>query len=335
MVPARKQRSWESTLLATGRPASGGDLAHLRLLILAERKAHARKRLGAQRGEHVGLVLGGIGRDLQQAVLDAGVMAGGERRAAQAVGELEHRVEPHVAVTADAGVWGVTCLVGGDERLDHAAAELLTEVQREVWKADLVGERAGLGDRARGAAALLRVILGVGPELEGHRDRLPLLAGRGAPRRWSRRRPTWPQASWSCCGPAGPDTEPRALTAAPSARASASAATDAAWCLPGLRPPSSVAIASAPTRAASSSVAPRTSVTAAEAAACEAPQPLALKPASVTRVPSVWMLKVTSSQHSPPPKVTVKAFSGVWPSPCGRGQVVLEGKRCPCLKQDI
>ncbi len=100
------------------RVGLGGDrelrlrrqLAHLRLGQLAEREAHPRERVGRQRGEHVGLVLPGVDRGAQQrrlavrSRLDPRVVAGRQRRGAEAVGEVEHRVEPHVAVAADARV---------------------------------------------------------------------------------------------------------------------------------------------------------------------------------------------------------------------------------------
>ena len=93
--------------------------------------------------------------------------------------------------------------------------------------------------------------------------------------------------------------------ATPSARASASAATSAAWRFAGLRPPSSAAISAGPIRAASSSGRPRTSVTAALPAAWAEPQPSAVKPASVTRQPSVAIESATVSQQLPPSVITV------------------------------
>ena len=56
---------------------------------------------------------------------DAGVMAGRKLLAAKPVGELEHRVEAHVPVAADARIRGLAIRVAGDERLDHARAELV------------------------------------------------------------------------------------------------------------------------------------------------------------------------------------------------------------------
>ena len=118
--------------------------------------------------------------------------------------------------------------------------------------------------------------------------------------------------------PAGARSEPRSRAAAPSARASASAASSAACSLPGLRPPSSAAMRQRPTRAASSTPRPRTSVTAALAAAVAEPQPWASKPASSTRSSETLTEKRIWSQHAPPPAITVKSSAGVRPSPCGR-----------------
>ncbi len=118
-----------------------------------------------------------------------------------------------------------------------------------------------------------------------------------------------------------------ALTAAPSARARASEASSAACSLAGERPPSSPAICRGPIRAASRIPAPRTSVTAALAAAVAAPQPRAVNPASMTRCPSILREKVSSSQHDPPLVVIVWAPSGHVAEALGGGQVMLEGER--------
>ena len=80
----------------------------------------------------------------------------------------------------------------------------------------------------------------------------------------------------------------------------------------------------APTRAASSSGSPSTSVTAAEAAAVSAPQPEASKPARATRSPSTRsVIRIRSPQAAPPaapswPPATAHAAPG------GRAQVLGE-----------
>ena len=64
------------------------------------------ERLGRERREHVALVLARrrVAMRSSAPVLDARVVAGRERLRAEALGELEHRVEAHVAVAAHAGV---------------------------------------------------------------------------------------------------------------------------------------------------------------------------------------------------------------------------------------
>src|SRR3954453_22788602 len=50
-----------------GQLRLGGERAHLRLRQLAEREAQTGDRLRPQRAQHVGLILGGVGRGAQQA----------------------------------------------------------------------------------------------------------------------------------------------------------------------------------------------------------------------------------------------------------------------------
>ena len=102
----------------------------------------------------------------------ARVVAGRERRGAQRVGELEHRVEPHVAVAADARVRRLPRLVAGHPRLDDAGAELRAQVEREVRHPHPVRERARDPHGVRRAARGLGVVGLVGPQLERDRDRL-------------------------------------------------------------------------------------------------------------------------------------------------------------------
>ena len=87
VVPARKQRSCESTLLATGRPAVGGDLRAPRAWSAHRAgSASARATRRRQRGEHVRLVLGRVGGERAAAARagrrlgDPRVVAGGELR---------------------------------------------------------------------------------------------------------------------------------------------------------------------------------------------------------------------------------------------------------------
>ncbi len=167
--------------LGGDRQAGGrGELAHLRLVQLAERKPHPRQRRRCQRREHVGLVLGRVGGCPQQrpaliaGLRQAGVVAGRELLRPQPLAEFQHRVEPHVAVAADARIGSLAVRVAGDERFDDAGPELVAQVDREVREAHRMRQRPRLGDGRRRAAAALRVVLGVRPQLERDRDRIAL-----------------------------------------------------------------------------------------------------------------------------------------------------------------
>ena len=150
----------------------GGQRADLRLGQLAEREPQARERGRGDRGQHVGLVLGRVGGSAQQPVgRRARVVAGGERRGAEAVGERDHRVEPDVAVAADARVRGHAGGVAGQERVHHPGAELLAQVEREVRQAHPVRDRAREADGVGRAARRLGVVGRVGPQLERHGGR--------------------------------------------------------------------------------------------------------------------------------------------------------------------
>ncbi len=165
-------------MLATGRAGRACDLPDLGLGQLAEREPHPRERLRRQRGEHVRLILCGVCGDAQQRARgvagfgDPRVVAGGQPVATETTGDVEHRVETDVAVAADARVRGLTGGERRDERLDHAGAELVAQIDREVREPHRVRERPRLGDRRRRAAAALRVVLGIGPEVERHRHGL-------------------------------------------------------------------------------------------------------------------------------------------------------------------
>jgi hypothetical protein len=123
-------------LRGDGQLRLGGQRAHLRLGQLAEREAHPRDRLGSQPAQHVGLVLGRVGRRAQEAVrAAAGVVAGRELGGAEAAGEVEHGVEAHVAVAAHARVGRQPVRVLVEPRGHDARAELLAQVEREVRQA--------------------------------------------------------------------------------------------------------------------------------------------------------------------------------------------------------
>ena len=179
--PARKQRSWLSGLLGDLEAVAGGDRAHLGLVQLGEREAHAVEQPRRQRGEHVALVLGLVGRGREQragaVVDDARVVAGDELVGAEPLGEVDHRRDPHLAVADDAGVGRGAGRVAVEEAADDAAPELLLEVEGQVRHADRVGDGAGAEHGLRRAAGLGAVGVGIGPELEGDADHLgPALA---------------------------------------------------------------------------------------------------------------------------------------------------------------
>ena len=133
-------------------------------------------------------------------------------------------------------------------------------------------DRAGEPDGVGRAAGRLGVVLLVAPEL--HRDR-DGVAPRARPAAPATAESTPPLIATSVRPDSGATAAVR--DAAPRARCSASAARSAACSLPGESPPSSAAISRVPTRAASSSSSPQTSVTAALPAAVSAPQPEASK----------------------------------------------------------
>ena len=174
--PARKQRSWLSALPATGSPAAAASSRTSRLRELGEREAKPRQRPGAQAGEHVGLVLGRVrGRGQQRAlavVREPRVVAGGERIAAETLGERQHRVDPQLAVADHARVRRLPCPVAVDEGADHSGAEVALEVERQVRDPEPVRQPPGAEHGGRRAAALRLVGAPVGPQLQRHRDHL-------------------------------------------------------------------------------------------------------------------------------------------------------------------
>ena len=187
-------------------------------------------------------------------------MAGGEVGCAEPVGEREHRVEPHVAVAAHARVRGQARRVVGEERRDDARGERGAQVEREVRQPQLVRDRAREPDGVRGAARRLGVVGRIAPQLERDRDRLA--PGSPDEQRGDRR----------VDAAAHRDERARRVERrlaggrhrGAERDISASAASSAACSLPGESPPSSADTAAAPIRAASRTLAPRSSPTAAE-----------------------------------------------------------------------
>ena len=107
---------------------------------------------------------------MQQAAAHAGVVAGREPGAGpETLGQLEHRVEAHVAVAAHAWVRRQPRGVVVEEGLDDAGAELLAQVEGEVRDAHSVRQRPGAAHRLSRAARALAVVGRIGPQLEGDR----------------------------------------------------------------------------------------------------------------------------------------------------------------------
>ena len=149
----------EAHLLALG-PAGGLEtggprlLARLGLGLLAQREPGARQDLGRDPGEHVRLILVGVGRPRDQAAAfagdHAGVVAGGEAGGADAVGEVGERVETKAAVAAHARVGRASRAVLGHKLVDDHAPEVVPQVEADV------SDPQGMAGRARGAHRLGR-----------------------------------------------------------------------------------------------------------------------------------------------------------------------------------
>ena len=97
---AVKQASWLSGLSATASPRRLG--AGLRLGRVAEREHGGAELPGGEHGQHVGLVLAGIGGQVQGAVDDLRVVAGAHRVEAEGEHAVEHRRELDLLVAPQA-----------------------------------------------------------------------------------------------------------------------------------------------------------------------------------------------------------------------------------------
>ena len=85
--------------------------------------------------------------------VQAGVVAGGQRRGADRAGEAQERAELQPLVAADAGVGGARGPVLGHEVVDDGAAEGLGLVEHVVGEPERGRRGAGVLDVARAAAA--------------------------------------------------------------------------------------------------------------------------------------------------------------------------------------
>ena len=233
-------------LVGHRQPGVAGELADGVLREPAEREAEPVEQRRVELREHVALVLGGVGGGAhERAVLvarDARVVAGGEPRGAEGVGQLEHRVEAHLAVAAHARVRRAPGGVAVEEAVDHLGAEALAQVEREVRDAHPVGERRARRSRPAGSSSSCRRRWRGRPRARASRQppRRPRRARAGRPRRCPRRR-SWRRA---CAARSAPAARLRPSRPAPSARCSASAASSAAWRLGGVSPPSASATSS-------------------------------------------------------------------------------------------
>ena len=108
-----------------------------------------------------------------RAVLDAGVVAGGEVVAFERGQAVEEGAVLDVLVAAQAGVRGAAGGVFGHEAVHHRLAEAVFEVHDVVADAELAGHPAGVVDVFDAAALLASGELGgtlLGPEAHGDAD---------------------------------------------------------------------------------------------------------------------------------------------------------------------
>src|SRR5258708_35159996 len=121
-----------------------GALAHLWLGEGAEREAQPHQRTWGERRESVALVLALVeGHPQQRLTLLAGMCARvvprGQRWGPQALCQLEHCVETHIAVAAHTRIRRESRCVIGEPAIHHARPELLAQVDREVRHPHAVG----------------------------------------------------------------------------------------------------------------------------------------------------------------------------------------------------
>ena len=102
----------------------------------AEREAEPVEQRRVELGEHVALVLGGVGGGAhERAVLvarDARVVTCSKASGAEEVGQLEHRVKTNLTVAAHARVRSAAGGVAVEEVVHHLGAEALAQVERDV-----------------------------------------------------------------------------------------------------------------------------------------------------------------------------------------------------------
>ncbi len=99
-------------------------------------------------------------------------MAGRQLARTNAVGQLDHGVDPQRTVAAHAGVRRHAGSIAVDEETDDLAPEGVLEVEGQVRYPDLVSKPSSAPNRLRRAAGLGPVGVLVGPQLQGYGDDL-------------------------------------------------------------------------------------------------------------------------------------------------------------------
>ena len=138
-----------------------GQLAHLGLGHLAQRKQRAAQLLLGQAEEKISLVLGAIGGPLQQPApallvkLDAGVVSGGQRIRANLLRDDQQLIELQMIVAEAARNRRAPGKILLDKRPHHIALETLLLIDHVVRNAERLGDAAGVVNIVERAAAAL------------------------------------------------------------------------------------------------------------------------------------------------------------------------------------
>ena len=156
-------RGDEADLLAVGlvsryESKRGGPGPYVRLRQTADREHHASQPVWADVEEHVGLVAGGIEaaakRGAVRALIELGVVTGGDVCGADRIGVVKEPPELDPGVAANARVWRASAAVVSGERIDDSL-ELRREVEGVERNPQPVGHPAGVEGVGRAAAALM------------------------------------------------------------------------------------------------------------------------------------------------------------------------------------
>ena len=189
MRPPRvmKHTSMLSGFVAVRSPSRAAWPSHVGLRQRADGEQRRGELVGLEDGQHVRLVLGGVGPPTElgrtaRAGRAARVMARGEGVEAHRVGPLVQPAPLDAAVALDARVRRAARGVARDVGLHDPGVELLGEVEHVVRQVELRGDPTGVLDVGHRAAA---GVAGATPELQCHAgDVVPLVAQqRGRDRR--------------------------------------------------------------------------------------------------------------------------------------------------------